>query len=131
MRISQPTAKSIHTQPLKLFTITTLLISSLISGCGGSSGSSGGGGTTPPPPPSTANEWTWMGGSSTANAPAFMAQRVLLPLQTSRGVGMMLSLGLTVVAISGSLEDWEQMCTGVEGSATSGSLAQLQTPGPG
>ena len=34
------------------------------SGCGGGSGSSGGGGT-PPSTPSTANEWTWMSGSST------------------------------------------------------------------
>ncbi len=46
----------------------TLLVSIALfaSGCGsGSLGSSGGGGgTTPPPPPSTANEWTWMGGSS-------------------------------------------------------------------
>lgn len=40
-------------------------IALLTSGCGGSAGSSGGGGTTPPPPPSTANEWTWMSGSST------------------------------------------------------------------
>jgi len=45
----------------------TLLIASalLMSGCGGSST---GGGTTPPPPPSTANEWAWMSGSSTAGA---------------------------------------------------------------
>jgi len=50
---------------------STLLvsISLLISGCGGSSGSSSGGGSTPPSTPSTANEWTWVGGSSTANAP--------------------------------------------------------------
>lgn len=46
---------------------STLLgsIALLASGCGGSSANSGGGGTTPPPPPSTANEWTWMGGSTT------------------------------------------------------------------
>jgi N-acetylneuraminic acid mutarotase len=45
----------------------TLLVASalLMSGCGGSST---GGGTTPPPPPSTANEWTWISGSSTAGA---------------------------------------------------------------
>jgi N-acetylneuraminic acid mutarotase len=44
-----------------------LLVASalLMSSCGGSST---GGGTTPPPPPSTANEWAWMSGSSTAGA---------------------------------------------------------------
>ncbi len=48
-----------------------LLISIMLalSGCGGgSSASSGGGGSTPPSTPSTANEWTWMGGSSTVPA---------------------------------------------------------------
>jgi Galactose oxidase, central domain/Kelch motif len=41
----------------------------LLAGCGGGSsgsGTGGGGGTTPPP--STANEWTWMGGSDTVPA---------------------------------------------------------------
>ena len=45
----------------------------LTSGCGGggssaSGGTGGGGGTNPPP--STANEWTWMSGSSTVNHPS-------------------------------------------------------------
>jgi len=48
----------------------TLLVSTalLASGCGGSLNSGGGGGSTPPSTPSTANEWTWMSGSSTAGA---------------------------------------------------------------
>ena len=36
----------------------------LLTSCGGG-GNSGGGGSTPTPTPSTANEWTWMSGSST------------------------------------------------------------------
>ena len=35
----------------------------LLTSCGGG-GNSGGGGSTPTPTPSTANEWTWMSGSS-------------------------------------------------------------------
>lgn len=42
-----------------------------LSACGGGSNSGGGGSTptpTPTPTPSTANEWTWMSGSSTDGA---------------------------------------------------------------
>jgi N-acetylneuraminic acid mutarotase len=51
--------------PGKIFFPLLVSIALFASGCGGGSGSSGGGGTTPPSTPSTANEWTWMSGSST------------------------------------------------------------------
>ncbi len=57
--------------PVLLLSLPMLLASSIgifIVGCGGSSGTGGGGGSTPPPIPNTANEWTWVSGSSTANA---------------------------------------------------------------
>lgn len=56
---------------LNLSSILAISITLFLTACGGSTGSNGGGGITPAPTPtpSTANEWTWMSGSNTANAP--------------------------------------------------------------
>ncbi len=51
---------------IRVSTLLALSISLLLTACGG--GNSGGSPPTPTPPPSTANEWTWMSGSSTKNA---------------------------------------------------------------
>jgi N-acetylneuraminic acid mutarotase len=59
----RPAVRRVPTALLSLPTIFALSIAILLSGCGGSSGNS-----TPTPTPSTANEWTWMSGSSVANA---------------------------------------------------------------
>ena len=63
----QSALKSLPAKSSTLLPMFTLTIALLASGCGGSSGSSSGT-TTPPPPPSTANEWTWVSGSSTVPA---------------------------------------------------------------
>jgi N-acetylneuraminic acid mutarotase len=63
----QSALKNLPAKSSALPAILTLTIALLVSGCSGSSGSSSGA-TTPPPPPSTANEWTWEGGSSTVPA---------------------------------------------------------------
>ena len=66
MPISRPAAKVIPAAFLYLPAVFVLAVLLFTSGCGGGSGSSSGGTTPPPPPPpNTANEWTWMNGSST------------------------------------------------------------------
>lgn len=52
---------------IRASTLLALSISLLLTACGGG-GHSGGSTPTPTPTPSTANEWTWMNGSSTVNA---------------------------------------------------------------
>ena len=57
----------------KIAAMLLFSIALLTSGCGGSSTSGGSTPTptpapTPTPPPSTTGEWTWVGGSDTANA---------------------------------------------------------------
>lgn len=73
MSTFQPTQRRGPALLLSLFAVLAFSISLFASGCGGGNsaggssggGTGGGGGTTPP---STANEWTWMSGSSTAGA---------------------------------------------------------------
>jgi N-acetylneuraminic acid mutarotase len=57
--------------PLSIAGIFTIVLLTIAIGCGASNGNSssdGGGNPPPPPPPSTANQWTWIGGSNTAGA---------------------------------------------------------------
>jgi len=52
----------------ELSAISVLCSTLFLTACGGGSSGSGGGTPTPTPTPSKANEWTWMGGSSTVGA---------------------------------------------------------------
>ena len=68
MSVSHPAVKAVPAALLSLYALLALSISLLLTACGGG-GNSGGGIPTPTPTPSTANEWTWMSGSSTIYAP--------------------------------------------------------------